>query len=69
MHKINKRRIFDIIQIGNRSDLPSRAFDVVLAVNIVVNILVLFAQTFDSLECLEPVLGVLEVLTRYWPFS
>ena len=63
MHKINKRRIFDIIQIGNRSDLPSRAFDVVLAVNIVVNILVLFAQTFDSLEFLEPVLGVLEALT------
>ena len=34
-----------------------------LAVNIVVNILVLFAQTFDSLEFLEPVLGVLEALT------
>lgn len=63
MQKINKRRIFDIIQIGNRSDLPSRAFDILLAANIVVNILVLFAQTFDSLEFLSPLLGILEVMT------
>lgn len=29
-----KRRIFDIIQIGNREDVPSRLFDILITVSI-----------------------------------
>ena len=45
-----KRRIFDIIQIGSKDDLPSRVFDIVLVAVIVLNILVLFLETFDGLS-------------------
>ena len=35
-----KKRIFDIIQIGNKSDIVSRAFDIFIAVVIILNIVV-----------------------------
>ena len=46
---MKKKRIFDIIQIGEDSDIPSRVFDYVLIVNIVLNILVVVLETFDQL--------------------
>ena len=36
-----KKKIFSIIQIGKRGDIPSIAFDYVLTLNIALNILVL----------------------------
>ncbi len=42
-----RRRIFEIIQIGNTSDLPSRAFDIALVCAIVLNISVMLLETFD----------------------
>ena len=63
MGKLSRKRIFDIIQIGNRSDLPSRAFDILLAANIILNILVLFLQTFDRMDFLDPALRIIEVVT------
>ena len=41
-----KKRIFDIIQIGNKSDFVSRAFDVFISVVIISNIVVMFLETF-----------------------
>lgn len=44
-----KRRIFDIIQIGNQNDGPSRAFDIFLVCVILLNIAAMFLETFDEL--------------------
>ncbi|MBQ6322224.1 MAG: ion transporter [Lachnospiraceae bacterium] len=58
-----KRRIFDIIQIGNKTDLISTAFDYFLVIMIVLNITVLFLQTFDQMAPYEYVLDVVESFT------
>ena len=43
-----KKRIFGIIQIGKKDDIPSIAFDYVLSLNIILNILALVLETFDG---------------------
>ena len=48
-YRILKKRIFDIIQIGSRFDVPSRAFDMFIVTTIIVNILTLFLDSFDEL--------------------
>ena len=45
-----KKRVFDIIQIGNRKDFISSAFDIFIVVTIVLNLFVTLFQTFD-IEC------------------
>lgn len=42
-----KKRVFDIIQIGQRLDTPSLVFDYFLVVNILINICALLLLTFD----------------------
>ncbi|MCM1084327.1 MAG: ion transporter [Clostridium sp.] len=58
-----KRRTFDIIQIGNKTDFFSTLFDYVISVLIVVSIAVTFMQTFEELEFLHPVLFGIELVT------
>ena len=58
-----KKRIFEIIQIGNTSDIPSRAFDLVLVSMIVLNILTLFLETFDELASWSQVFEAVEAVT------
>lgn len=58
-----KRRIFDIIQIGSKDDLPSRVFDIVLVAVIVLNILVLFLETFDGLSAWRGTFKAVEIVT------
>lgn len=58
-----KKRIFEIIQIGNRYDLPSKAFDLFLAATIVANILVMFLETFSELEPLFPLFHAIDTAT------
>ena len=41
-----KKRIFDIIQIGKRGDLPSRSFDIFIVIVIILNIMTLILETF-----------------------
>ena len=57
-----KKRIFDIIQIGQVSDLPSKAFDIVISVVIIVNVVAMFLETFDELAPLEPLFDVIEAV-------
>ena len=57
--QLTKKRIFEIIQIGHETDRLSRAFDYFIVAVIVVNILTLFLETFDSLE---PYMGIIEAL-------
>ena len=58
-----KRRIFDIIEIGNISDDYSRNFDLMLAGAIILNIAVQFCETFEQLNFLTPVYEVIDVVT------
>ena len=58
-----RKRIFDIIQIGNVSDFPSRAFDLFLVAVILINITVLILQTFDGMQRFDDILDALEGIT------
>ncbi len=63
---IDKKRIFDIIQIGQVGDLPSKAFDFFIVTNILLNILSLILLTFESLSAFFPVLKVVELITTFF---
>lgn len=58
-----KKRVFDIIQIGEKEDLPSRIFDIGIAVVILLNILCMFLDTFESLAYIRPILHNVEMVT------
>ena len=58
-----KRKVFNIIQIGDKSNRLSRLFDIFISVVIFANILVTFLQTFDELSFLFPFFHVIEVIT------
>ena len=58
-----RKRIFQIMQINNRDDLPSLIFDVVLAFNIILNITAMFLETFSSLNTFKPVFTMVENVT------
>lgn len=61
--KSAKKRIFDILQIGNREDVPSRAFDIIIVIAILLNIMALVMGTFDSLERYHSILDMIEGVT------
>ncbi len=58
-----RKRIFEIIQIGNREDFPSRAFDIGIVIAIVANITVLLLDTFDELSAYDGLFRVIEIVT------
>ena len=58
-----KKRIFDIIQIGKRDDIVSRAFDLFIVAAILANIAVLLLETFEETAKYASVLHVIEVVT------
>ena len=58
-----KKKVFNIIQIGDKSNRLSRLFDIFIAIVICANILVTFLQTFDELAILFPVFHLIEVIT------
>ncbi len=60
---LSKDRIFKIIQIGNKDDMPSRLFDILITIMIVLNILVMFLETFSSLSPYFPLLDVIALIT------
>lgn len=60
---MSKKRIFDIIQVGNISDLPSRTFDILLSIVIVLNISATFMQTFETLSPYKTILDAVETVT------
>ena len=59
----SRKRIFEIIQIGQTEDLPSRLFDLFLVLAIVLNISALILETFSELEPYMPVFKGIEVVT------
>ena len=58
-----KKRIFNIIQIGSRSDVPSYAFDIGIVIVILVNLFVTFFSTFDQAKGYESILDAAELVT------
>ena len=47
---MNKQRIFNIIQIGNKDDFASRAFDIFITIVISINILVTILETYSGMS-------------------
>ena len=59
----HKKRVFDIIQIGTRIDVPSRLFDFFIVCVILTSITVTFLRTFDSLQSYSGLLNGIELAT------
>lgn len=60
---MNKQRIFNIIQIGNKDDIASRIFDIFITVVISVNIIVMVAETYSNLSAYFPILDGIALVT------
>ena len=58
-----KEKLFNIIQIGDRSNQISRFFDIFITVTIFANIVVTFMETFQELAFLSTWFRVIEVIT------
>ncbi|MBD5530935.1 MAG: potassium channel protein [Lachnospiraceae bacterium] len=58
-----KKRIFQIIQIGSRTDIPSLCFDIFIVLVIFANISVTFLQTFEKMAGYAGILGTVEFIT------
>lgn len=59
MEKIRKR-VFSVIQIGNKTDALSRGFDYFISIMILLSVSVTFMLTFEQLEYLKSALGYIE---------
>ena len=60
---MKKQRIFNIIQIGNKEDIVSRAFDIFIAAVIILNVFVMVLQTFSNLSPYFPILDAVALVT------
>ena len=58
-----KHRVFEIIQIGNRSDTASRAFDYLIMTLIIANITAMFLDTFEQFRSWHAVFRFVEIFT------
>jgi len=58
-----KKRIFEIIQIGQVEDVPSRAFDFVIVTVILANIACMYMDTFSELQAYHGIFSVVEIVT------
>lgn len=73
---MNRRRIFTIIQVGNLSDMPSRAYDFSLVIAVAVNIFIAIFDTFPQadpyeriiwwVECITVVFFAVDYILRIW---
>lgn len=73
---MSRKRLFDIIQIGNKNDLPSRLFDYFITTIILVNLVVTFVLTFTLSEAslfwlqwverITMILFTVEYILRLW---
>lgn len=60
-----KEKIFNIIQIGDKSNRISRAFDFFITIVIISNILVTFLETFEQLSFLSGFFCGMEYVTIF----
>ena len=74
--KLNRKRIFTIIQVGNLSDMPSRTYDFLLVAAVSINIFIAVFDTFDQaapykgiiwwIECLTVIFFTIDYILRIW---
>lgn len=60
---MSKKRIFEVIQIGNNEDIPSRLFDIFISVTIILNVVTLFLETFEKMEPYYDLFHIAEIIT------
>lgn len=60
---MNRKRIFTIIQVGNLSDFPSRAYDISLVIAVAVNIFIAIFDTFPQADPYEGIIWDVECVT------
>lgn len=60
-----KEKIFNIIQIGDKSNKLSRFFDIFITVTIVANIMVTFLLTFQQFKALFPLFRAIDYITVF----
>ena len=58
-----KKKVYDILQIGDSGNKPSLIFDYVLMANIIANILVVVLETFEELSAYSTLFRVVEIVT------
>ncbi len=58
-----RKNIYRIIRIGYTGDVPSRLFDAVIAVSILLNLFIIFFETFEASARYLPVLNAIEFVT------
>ncbi|MBR5337563.1 MAG: ion transporter [Lachnospiraceae bacterium] len=58
-----KKRIFDIIQIGNVGDIPSRLFDIGITVVILASLAAAICSTYDELDAYSGLINGVEMVT------
>lgn len=63
---LNKKRVFDIIQIGYDGDLPSKLFDIASIIVILTNLFIAIFETFDRSAPYLDILNLLEFITVIW---
>lgn len=63
MSKSRKKRIFDIIQIGNDEDRVSRGFDILIMTVILVNLFLAVFETFENAARYQDILNIAELVT------
>lgn len=61
--KSKREELFRIISIGNKSDLPSRIFDIALVIVIICNLAVTLLSTFSYWDRYKGVLDTIEFIT------
>ena len=60
-----REKIFNIIQIGDKSNKISRAFDIFITIIIVSNIIVTVLETFDQLASFSGLFKIVEIVTVF----
>lgn len=58
-----KKRVFNIIQIGTKTDFPSYAFDIGIVIIIILNLFITFFSTFEQARPYKSVMDVIELIT------
>ena len=58
-----RKRVYTIIQVGNLNDIPSRTYDIVLMIAVLLNLFIAIFETFPQSAAHLPLLNVLETVT------
>ena len=60
----NRKRLFEIIEVGNDLDMTSRSYDIINALSIVINLVASILYTFEGIrETFGPILMLIEKIT------